>query len=225
MNKIYKLVWSKTKNMYVAVCEFAKSHTKAPGSRAVNRTVVAGVLACILSCGAVVSSFAQTPAERYSSWVYIGQWGTAVGLGSLPNGQLEKFHTDSQDPNLQITHIMSSNMYVSTVPISAEGMFSAGSGITISGSTISAKPGTNVTVNSNGISVTGNGSVASGDTGLIDGGKLYAEVRPSDNGNYVKPVKIQHAESFCYAKTPGLCPSLKKQAVLFFLRPVHERAV
>ena len=43
MNKIYKLVWSKTKNMYVAVCEFAKSHTKAPGSRAVNRTVVAGV--------------------------------------------------------------------------------------------------------------------------------------------------------------------------------------
>ena len=186
MNKIYKLVWSKTKNMYVAVCEFAKSHTKAPGSRAVNRTVVAGVLACVLSCGAVVSSFAQTPAERYSSWVYIGQWGTAVGLGSLPNGQLEKFHTDSQDPNLQITHIMSSNMYVSTVPISAEGMFSAGSGITISGSTISAKPGTNVTVNSNGISVTGNGSVASGDTGLIDGGKLYAEVRPSDNGNYVK---------------------------------------
>ena len=103
--------------------------------------------------------------------------------------------------------------------------FTAGNGITINGETISAKAGTNVTVNSNGISVTGNGSVASGNTGLIDGGKLYSEVRPSDNGNYVKPVKIQHAESFCYAKTPGLCPSLKKQAVLFFLRPVHERAV
>ena len=64
--------------------------------------------------------------------------------------------------------------------------YTAGNGISISGDTISAKAGTNVTVNSNGISVTGNGSVASGNTGLIDGGKLYAEVRPSDNGNYVE---------------------------------------
>ena len=43
-----------------------------------------------------------------------------------------------------------------------------------------------MTVNADGISVTGNGSVASGDSGLIDGDKLYAEVRPSANGNYVK---------------------------------------
>ena len=63
--------------------------------------------------------------------------------------------------------------------------YSAGNGVSLSGTTFSAKAGTNVTVNGNGISVTGNGTVASGDTGLIDGGKLYAEVRPSDNGNYV----------------------------------------
>ena len=62
--------------------------------------------------------------------------------------------------------------------------YTAGNGIAISEDTISAKAGTNVTVNGNGISVTGNGSVASGNTGLIDGGKLYSEVRPSDNGNY-----------------------------------------
>ena len=30
MNKVYKLVWSKVKNCYVAVSEIAKSHTKSP---------------------------------------------------------------------------------------------------------------------------------------------------------------------------------------------------
>ena len=192
MNKIYKLVWSKTKNMYVAVCEFAKSHTKAPGSRAVTRTVVAGVLACVLSCGLVIPGHAQTVRERYVDWLWIGTWGVTVGLGVLPDGRLEQFRTDGSDPNLDIYDNPSSTskMYVSTVPISAEGMFSAGNGITISEDTISAKAGTNVTVNSNGISVTGNGTVASGNTGLIDGGKLYSEVRPSDNGNYVKHKKF-----------------------------------
>ena len=63
--------------------------------------------------------------------------------------------------------------------------YSAGQGVTLSGTTFSARAGTNVTVNSSGINVTGNCTVASGNTGLIDGGKLYSEVRPSDNGNYV----------------------------------------
>lgn len=66
----------------------------------------------------------------------------------------------------------------------------AGDGITVGSGGIAAKAGTNVTVNSNGISVTGNGSVASGNTGLIDGGKLYSEVRPSDNGNYVIQLEL-----------------------------------
>lgn len=64
--------------------------------------------------------------------------------------------------------------------------YSAGNGLSLSGTTFSAKAGTNVTVNGSGINVTGNGSVVSGNTGLIDGGKLYSEVRPSGNGNYVK---------------------------------------
>ena len=37
MNKIYKVIWSKTRNCYVAVSELAKSHTKAslpPGKKA-----------------------------------------------------------------------------------------------------------------------------------------------------------------------------------------------
>lgn len=58
MNKIYKLVWSKTRNMYIAVCEFAKSHTKSPKSGVMSRALVAGVLACVLGCGAVMPVYA-----------------------------------------------------------------------------------------------------------------------------------------------------------------------
>ena len=52
MNKAYKLVWSEARQMYVAVCEFAKSHTKSCHSKALSRSVAAGVLACVISCGA-----------------------------------------------------------------------------------------------------------------------------------------------------------------------------
>ena len=49
MNKIYKLIWSKTKNMYVAVCEFAKSHTKSSKGSIVRKTVTAGFLLSLLT--------------------------------------------------------------------------------------------------------------------------------------------------------------------------------
>ena len=54
MNKVYKLVWSKAKNMYVAVAEFAKSHTKASTGGIVSRALTLGVLLSVLSCGAVM---------------------------------------------------------------------------------------------------------------------------------------------------------------------------
>ena len=63
----------------------------------------------------------------------------------------------------------------------------AGTGIIISSDNkVSVKAGSNVTVDENGVSVTGNGSVSSGNTGLINGGTAYSELRPSANGNYVK---------------------------------------
>ena len=49
MNKIYKLVWSKTKHMYVAVCEFAKSHTKSSKGSVVRKSVTAGLLLSLLT--------------------------------------------------------------------------------------------------------------------------------------------------------------------------------
>lgn len=65
MNKIYKLVWSKVKNCYVVASELAKSYTKSPKSGVIVRTVVAGVLACILSCGFNISSYAMEVIDDY----------------------------------------------------------------------------------------------------------------------------------------------------------------
>ena len=45
MNRIYKLIWSKTRNCYIAVSEMAKSHTKGCSGRRVG---------CLLAAGAVV---------------------------------------------------------------------------------------------------------------------------------------------------------------------------
>ena len=196
MNKIYKLVWSKTKNMYVAVCEFAKSHTKASKSGIVSRALVVGVLACVLSCGAVMPVKANEydmGQYRFYSIYEITNWdesgsewhgyGLAIdkNTGAVYTG--EGRNTSGGDGSVSITSNSLGTLNGSSGSIS----YTAGNGISISSdNTISAKAGTNVTVNSNGISVTGNGTVASGNTGLIDGGKLYSEVRPSDNGNYVK---------------------------------------
>ena len=54
MNKVYKLIWSKTKNMYVVASEFAKSHTKSAKSSVISRTLTCGVLACVIGCGVVM---------------------------------------------------------------------------------------------------------------------------------------------------------------------------
>ena len=40
MNKIYKVVWNKTKNCYVVANELAKGHTRGNGSRSLGRQEV-----------------------------------------------------------------------------------------------------------------------------------------------------------------------------------------
>ena len=64
--------------------------------------------------------------------------------------------------------------------------YTAGNGIALSGTTFSAKAGTNVSVDSNGINVVGNGSVASGNTGLVSGGTLFTENRITADGTFAK---------------------------------------
>ena len=47
MNKIYKLVWSKTKSCYVVASELAKSHTKAPGLKSVGKRLSILAINCV----------------------------------------------------------------------------------------------------------------------------------------------------------------------------------
>ena len=53
MNKIFKVIWSKTKNCYVVASELAKVHSKV-SSKGISRTLVCGVLATLFSFGAIV---------------------------------------------------------------------------------------------------------------------------------------------------------------------------
>ena len=215
MNKIFKLVWSKTRNMYVAVCEFAKSCTKTPSASGLSRALVVGVLTFALSSGVSMSVTANysdysTSINGYTFKALVVDWGDsesgqnvysgfAIKDGQLYTARLDTISGAEQAPYFQLGNYIGSvggGTITKQQVIDALGYtpptadtnttYSAGNGLSLSGTTFSAKAGTNVTVNSNGISVTGNGSVASGNTGLIDGGKLYAEVRPSDNGNYVE---------------------------------------
>ena len=107
MNKIYKLVWSKSKNMYVAVSEFAKSHTKAPSAGVISRTVVAGVLVSVISCGAVmpVTSAQSNPPADANYVIYVdstaatieleGPTGTGTKITNLAAGDLSAASTDA----------------------------------------------------------------------------------------------------------------------------------
>ena len=61
MNKVYQVVWSKVRNCYVVVSELAKKCTKSCKFIKFSRSLVVGVLLCVLSCGAVVpTTFAYT---------------------------------------------------------------------------------------------------------------------------------------------------------------------
>ena len=260
MNKIYKLVWSKTKNMYVAVCEFARSHSKAPKSGVVKTSRIAfttlAMFGTLLNPWIVNSVKAEGRLEYlhqlagyYSdinrtflggNWLFesftvqsnakqfliaknldnntyryfqVGWVDTGTEDGAT-NGWVEKTEAEAIQAFGSATKLNTAKAGIggsssdAITGLSASGKtitytkadgtkgtittqdtdtkYTAGNGLALSGTTFSAKAGTNVTVNANGISVTGNGSVASGNTGLIDGGKLYSEVRPSGNGNYVK---------------------------------------
>ena len=45
MNRIYKLIWSKTRNCYVVVSELAKSHTKGCSGKRIGRVLASGLAA------------------------------------------------------------------------------------------------------------------------------------------------------------------------------------
>ena len=57
MNKIYKVIWSKTRNCYVAAAEFVKRNGK--GASSLNSRHIAAVLATVVLCAAPVNGWAN----------------------------------------------------------------------------------------------------------------------------------------------------------------------
>ena len=187
MNKIYKVIWSKAKNCYVVASELAKNHTKSPKSGVIGRTLVAGVLACVLSCGIV--SFAEaTDFDKGNYRVYpIFDVSTSDESGNVTyyyglavdktTGQVYTAKYADWWDSLSITSGSMGTLGGST-------SYSAGNGLVLSGTTFAVKAGTGITVNSNGVSIT-SGSVSSGNANAITGGTAYNELRPA-NGTFVK---------------------------------------
>ena len=72
MNRIYKLIWSKTRNCYVVVSELAKSHTKGCSGKRVGRllavgAVVAGLMLPMGSVEAISTSYVPSYNSQYGS--------------------------------------------------------------------------------------------------------------------------------------------------------------
>ena len=73
MNKIYKVIWSKTRNCYVAVAEFVKRNGK--GGSVLNRRHIAAALAAVAICAAPAGALANTG----------GHWDGDVYIGDAPD--------------------------------------------------------------------------------------------------------------------------------------------
>ena len=69
MNKIYKVIWSKTRNCYVAVAEFVKRNGKGSS---LNRRHIAAALAAVAICAAPAGALANSGGSVDVSGSYIG---------------------------------------------------------------------------------------------------------------------------------------------------------
>ena len=73
MNKIYKVIWSKTRNCYVAVAEFVKRNGK--GGSSLNRRHIAAALAMVAICAAPAGALANSG----------GHWDGDEYIGDAPD--------------------------------------------------------------------------------------------------------------------------------------------
>ena len=195
MNKIYKLIWSKTKNCYIVASELAKSHTKAPKSGVMSRALVVGILVSFFGS---INAYSSVPINANHLWFYTADGYNDIYINTDANGYLTSIQsyitdTDTMTPSVDYTVYVGGSVTRDQI-ISALGYtpiatdtnttYSAGNGLILSGTTFSVKAGTGITVDGNGVSITP-GNVASGNANAITGGTAYSELRPA-NGTFVK---------------------------------------
>ena len=159
MNRIYKVIWSKTKHCYVVVSELAKRHTKG-GSAGGCRMMTARVLSALLLGAYLVGGYSLP-----SAWADGDPNEAEVAAGDKIAGGNNV--TVSKNEN--------------TITISAtDTTYTAGDGLQLlDGTTFSVKAdGNTIAVGSNGIKVNADGTIASGDTGIVTGGAVYDVTQP-----------------------------------------------
>ena len=82
MNKIFKVVWSKSKNCYVVVSEFAKNNSGK------KKIVVAAILAALAMTNASISMAANTlPTNMHATAVGLGAGASVTGDKAVGFGQ------------------------------------------------------------------------------------------------------------------------------------------
>ncbi|MBR1590851.1 MAG: YadA-like family protein [Acidaminococcaceae bacterium] len=110
MNRIYKVIWSKARNCYVAVSELAKNHTKGcSGSRAGRMLTVGAVAAALLlpmgEAGAFVSSdsgYQYDPSTGNSYYFYSKCFSDNGAQGGLVEQIQYNYLLLDQDGNLSL---------------------------------------------------------------------------------------------------------------------------
>ena len=83
MNKVYKVIWSKTRNCYVAVAEFVKCNGK--GASSLNRRHIAAALAAVAICAAPTGALANS-GGHWDGDNYIGDAPYKVTINEQVNG-------------------------------------------------------------------------------------------------------------------------------------------
>ena len=88
MNKIYKVIWSKTKHCYIVASELAKSHTKGSGARSLRRAAVClGIAAALIGGVGFGSSVA---------WAADISGGSSITISDTSQGN-EKFYLNGSN--------------------------------------------------------------------------------------------------------------------------------
>ncbi|WP_162100570.1 ESPR-type extended signal peptide-containing protein [Veillonella sp. R32] len=88
MNKIYKIVWSRTKHCYVVASEFAKGHTKSSSEKTSGAFKLGATLAAVALLGGIgVHSSVLAVAEAGLNAKASGKTAVAIGDSAIASGQ------------------------------------------------------------------------------------------------------------------------------------------
>ena len=174
MNKIYKLVWSKVRNCYVAVAEIAKSHTKAPKAGVVGCVSLENKIMAGLNRGFVAGAFANGRAKALPM-LYIVKRGltvTAMAFGivvGLLSG-VNKAEAISINATGDTSYIVGNNPAVAA---NTKNVFVLGNNATVNnGSEATVAEG--IIVLGNDISVSLNNKVSNSRSSVSEGSPIVA---------------------------------------------------